>query len=287
MGGVERFPPIGRKARLASERTLPGGQVATALLAATRLGLRCALAGAVGDDDAADAALAPLRRAGVDLSRVETIRGARTRQAWVLVESTSGERTVLEQRDPALRLPAAGAAPAWPSARAVLVDLEHPAASQQAAEAARSAGVPVLLDADRPSPEALELLRRVDFPIVSEGFADEFSSDVSLEARLAALARAADPAVRMVVVTCGAAGSVARIGERLVRTPAPRVAAVDTTGAGDVFRGAFAWGLLRGLDPEQVLRVANTAAALGCRGAGAQGALPDAAAVEASLAGGV
>jgi len=284
VASVARLPAPGGKASLRGERELPGGQVATALLAATRLGLRCALAGAVGGDAAAERALAPLREAGIDLSGVARIAAAPTRQAWVLVESETGERTIFERRDPALHIasPPAGM-PAPDAARLLLVDLEHPEAAQQAAARARSAGIPVILDADRLSPAALELVAEVDFPIVSQGFAEEFSSDASLEDRLRALA---GPNTRMAVVTCGDRGSLAWFAGRVVQTPAPQVAAVDTTGAGDVFRGAFAWALLQGLDAEAVLRVANRAAALSCLGEGAQGALPGRDEVEASLEGG-
>lgn len=284
VAGVERLPAPGGKARLESLRLRPGGQVATALCAAARLGLRCALWGAVGDDDDAEAALAPLRAEGVDVAGVARVPAAPTRQAWVLVEHGSGERTVLEKRDPALELPAGSpGAAALAEARALLVDLEHPEAAQRAAEEARSAGIPVILDADRATETALQLCRRVDFPIVSQGFAEEFSSDASLEAALRGLV---GPHTRMAVVTRGERGSLAWAADRLWATAAPRVPVVDTTGAGDVFRGAFAWALCSGMGAERTLRVANTAAALACTGAGAQGALPRRDALEAALEGG-
>jgi sugar/nucleoside kinase (ribokinase family) len=284
VASVERLPAPGGKATLRGERELPGGQVATALLAATRLGLRCALVGAVGGDAAGERSLSPLREAGVDLRGVVRIPSVPTRQAWVLVENESGERTIFERRDPRLRIdPRHLDARALESARVLLLDLEHPEASQQAAERARSAGIPVILDADRVSPAALRLVAEVDFPIVSESFAEEFSSDASLEDKLRALA---GPNTRMAVVTRGARGSLAWRAGRIVRTSAPQVAAVDTTGAGDVFRGAFAWALLQGMDAERVLWAANAAAASSCRGEGAQGALPGRDELEASLQGG-
>jgi sugar/nucleoside kinase (ribokinase family) len=87
----------------------------------------------------------------------------------------------------------------------------------------------------------------------------------------------------MAVVTRGAAGAVARLGDERIVQPALRVAVHDSTGAGDVFRGAFVVGVLRGDDARRTLARAATAAALACRGAGAQGDLPEAAEVEARM----
>src|SRR5207244_2439584 len=89
----------------------------------------------------------------------------------------------------------------------------------------------------------------------------------------------------LVCVTLGAQGSLARCGGREIRTPPFSVDCVDRTGAGDVFRGAFAAGCLRTPDGniEDVLAYANAAAALNCRALGAQGALPGAGEVERLL----
>jgi sulfofructose kinase len=275
LGVVDRLPAPGAKTALREEHLLPGGQIATALLAATGLGARCAIAGAVGDDEAGRLAVAPLERAGVDTSRVHRLAGVPTRQAWVIVEAGSGERTILELRATALALPAgAVSARDVASARVLLLDLEHPAAARQAAAHAQAAGVPVVLDADRATEAAIALAREVDFPIVSRSFAEEISSDASLED---ALRRLVGPRTRMAVVTRGEQGSLAWLAGRWIATPAPRVQVRDTTGAGDVFRGAFAWAIVRGCGAEQALAEATAHAAASCRGLGAQGALPGAA----------
>lgn len=277
---VDALPAAGAKAAVSDWRELPGGQVATATLAAARLGLRAAYAGVVGDDAVAARVLAPLRAASVDCSRVRVAAGARTRAAVIVVERASGERAVLGYRDP--KLAAEGAALAALSlddARLLLLDASDFAVALPLARAARARGLPVVLDIDTPSEPAEELLACVDFPVVSQGFAARAygSADAAL-ARLAALG------ARLPVVTCGAGGALAVWGGRRLASPAFAVAAVDTTGAGDAFHGAFAWGLLEGLDAVQLLRAANAAAALACTGRGAQGSLPDRARLDALLA---
>jgi sugar/nucleoside kinase (ribokinase family) len=276
---LDALPPPGGKAAVGDWRELPGGQVATAVLAAARLGLRAAYAGTVGDDARAQTVLAPLREAGVDCSRVQVVPGAATRAAVILVERGSGERTVLGHRDARL---AAGQAPLAAldpgAARLLLLDATQLPVALALAERARRLDVPVVLDIDAQAGEAEALLALVDFPVVSQGFA--MAAYGSPER---ALERLAKLGARLPVVTLGARGAIAWQGGRTLASPAFAVDVVDTTGAGDVFHGAFAWGLLQGLEASELLRVANAAAAFACTGVGAQGALPDAAQLRSLL----
>jgi sugar/nucleoside kinase (ribokinase family) len=242
------------------------------MLACARLGLRAAYVGTVGDDAAADAVLAPLARAGVDLSGVKRVASAPTRSATILVEARSGERTVLGLRDARLALAPADLDPAAIQAAGCLhldaVDVE---ASAFAADVARRAGVPVMLDADGPAPGLEKLLARVDFPIVSLGLAEAMGGRGGPHAALRELCALG---ARLAVVTLGELGALARLGERVIESPAFPVDARDTTGAGDVFHAAFCLGLLEGMPCEALLRLANAAAAMSCRALGAQGGRP-------------
>ena len=277
---VAALPPLGGKTAVTDWCERPGGQIATAVLTAARLGLRTAYAGEVGDDRAAELALAPLRAAGVDLSQVQVVSGARTRAAVIVVEQGSGERAVLGYRDPRLAEGSVALAElSLATTRLLLLDASDPGAALVLAKRAREQGVSVLLDLDTPSGAAEELLALADFPIVSLGFAEGAYGSVS-----AALERMAARGARLPVVTLGERGARGLLAGRELASPAARVAVVDTTGAGDVFRGAFAWGLLQGLAAESLLRTANAAAALSCRGLGAQGAIPDAPGLRAFLA---
>ena len=274
-------PPLGGKTALLDSLDLPGGQIATAMLACARLGLRAAYVGSVGDDSAADVVLAPLARAGVDLRGVKRVAHAPTRSATILVDSRTGERTILGYRDPRLALAPADLEPG-PIERAGCLHLDavDPEASRFAAEIARRAGVPVVLDADGTGPGLEKLLANVDFPIVSRGLAEAMGGRGGLRAALGELCALG---ARLAVVTLGEHGALALRGERVIESPAFRVDVRDTTGAGDVFHAAFAWGLLEGLGVEPILRAANAAAAISCRALGAQGALPTRAELEAFL----
>jgi len=268
---VDGLPEFAGKARILESMRMPGGQVATAILGCARLGLRCAFVGAVGDDEAGRAVLAPLARAGVDVSAVRVVPGVATQLAVILVDRESGERTVLWHRDPALALePVHVSRAAIASARLLHLDGGDPEAGAWAAKAAREAGVPVLLDADTAAPGMSELLAHVDFPVVSKSFAASFAgADDPREALRALIAGGA----RMAVVTLGEQGALGLVGQQWIASPGFAIAARDTTGAGDAFHATFAWAVLEGFGPLRTLRLANAAAALNCLALGAQGGL--------------
>ena len=279
---VDRMPTFGGKVETLAYHELPGGQIATAALACARLGLRTAYVGAVGDDEAGERVLVPLREAGVDCGGVQRVAGARTQLAVIVVDRETGERIVLWYRDPRLSMPPQSLdLDRIRSARCLLLDAGDPSTAATAARAARAAGSAVILDADTLAPGLPELLGQVDFPIVSRSFAEAFGESRTVRGGLDAIAARG---ARLAVVTLGASGAVARAGERLIESPAFRVEVVDTTGAGDVFHAAFAFALLQGWGRLRVLRTANAAAALSCRAVGAQGGLPDRAQLESFLA---
>ncbi len=279
---IQGPPPFAGKVRARGLSFLPGGQIATAMLACARLGLRCALVGSVGDDAAAEAVLAPLAEAGVELGSVRRIPGAATQSAVILVDAKSGERTVIWQRDPRLSLEV-GSLRREEIARGRVLHLDAGdlELSTWAAGVAREAGMAVVLDADTPGPGVERLLRRVDFPIVSREFAETFfgtRSPVESVRGLVALG------ARFAVVTLGDRGAVGGAGGEAIQVPAFRVPVRDTTGAGDAFHAAFVFGLLEGLGGEEILRLANAAAGMNCRAPGAQGGLPSRDALRSFLA---
>jgi sugar/nucleoside kinase (ribokinase family) len=270
--------------------TLVGGQAATTAMACARQGLRVRYVGAAGADDRGDLVRRVLTEARIDVV-LETPPGAATRTAIVLVDAASGERTVLEHRDPLLAM----SAPAVPldamrAGRVVLVDATHLDAAIAVARAARAAGIPTIVDVDRvevpPSqkvpaagPHAHDrvsaLLEAIDVIIVPAPFLRTWSGEQTEANGLRALVDTFHPA--LAVVTLGAHGSLASAEGRLIRTAGFDVAVADTTGAGDAFRGGFAAAWLRlgeDADLDEVLRFANATAALACRGVGAMTSLP-------------
>lgn len=276
------FPKPDTKQRLERFEPMVGGQIATALVACARLGWRTRYLGGVGDDEDGRRVARQLSDEGV-VAQLKVRPGVSTRRAIILVESKSGRRTVLEIRDPAVApRPDELDRDAIQNARVLLVDACDPALSLAAAQIAREARIPVVLDVEHDAPGLDPLLRAVDVIVGAASFAPAHTGARSAGKALERLAR--ESRARVVVSTLGAQGSLARIDGQEFRTPGFRVEAVDTTGAGDAFRGGLIAGWLSGgseANPRAVLEYANAVAALNCRGLGAQAALPRPAEVEA------
>lgn len=281
---VAEYPESNSKQRLQRFARLPGGQIATALSVCARLGWKTNYMGSFGDDRFGELSRDSLVAEGVDISQSRTVRGATNQFAIVLVDARSGERTVLWDRHPGLSIdPTTVTRESATSGRMLIVDCHETAAATQAARYARAAGLPTVIDVERVRPGINELLQNIDAIIAAEAFPSELTGYEETGRALEAMAREFDAPI--VCVTLGSKGSLTLSGGRELRTPAFRVDCVDSTGAGDAFRGGFAAGCLRAPDGdiEDVLRYANAVAALNCRALGARGGLPTADEVEQLL----
>ena len=259
------------KLRLTGHSVSCGGQVATAMATCAAFGLKAAYAGAVGADQNAQRVEAALASRGVDLSLLVRRPGG-NQFAAILIDNHSGERIVLWDRPDSLLLADSDLpADTLRAARAVLVDDVDPRASLAAARIARAAGAVVTTDLDHVTPFTEALIRTASHPILSEHLPEALTGEVDLERALRQL-RAWNPG--LLTVTVGARGAVALDGERFVHVEGFQMQVVDTTGSGDVFRGAFIAGLLQGLATLDLLRFANAAAAVSCTKAGALDGVP-------------
>lgn len=269
------------KLRITSHSVSCGGQMATALAACAALGLRPAYVGAVGSDDNGGLVRRELAGRGIDLAHVVT-REAANQFAVITVDDRTGERIVLWDRDDRLRLHAAEVPEALiASARLVHVDDVDEESAIRAATLARAAGVPVTSDLDRVTNRTAELVAAVSIPIFAEHVVPALTGEADSERGLRTLRRT-HPG--MLCVTLGPRGSMMLVNDRLYVEPGFAVQAVDTTGAGDVFRAGFIHALLNGAAPAEILRFANAAAAVSCTRAGALNSVPSLAEVERFMA---
>lgn len=281
---VGEFPRSNTKHRIDRFARLPGGQVASAMVCCARLGWKARYIGRFGTDELGQLGLASLEQEGVDVSAAQVV-DARTRFALVLVDGRTGDRTVLWDRDGALALkPGDVADDVWTSARVLHVDCEDIPAATAAAKQARAHGALTVIDVEAVLPGVPALLRHIDVIVASEGFPERLTGHKDTGSALAAMAREYEPAVAC--VTLGSAGSLAMCQGREIRTPAFDVSVVDSTGAGDAFRGGLISGYLQGgqeADVADVLTFATAVAALKCRSLGARDGLPRGSDVELFL----
>ncbi len=281
---VAEFPESNSKQPLQRFARLPGGEMATAAAVCARLGWRAGYLGIFGDDELGRMGRESLAAEGVALDDAKTMVGTTSRFAIILVDARSGDRTVLWDRDPALALqPSDVNADTVRAARVLIVDALDTAAVTDAARVARAAAVPTVLDIERVHSGTAELLKTVDAIVTSQAFPAEFTGYDEPGRGLQAIAD--DSGAALVCMTLGPEGSLARCHGREFHTPAFIVDCVDTTGAGDAFRGGLAAALLAmpGGEVDDVLRYANAVAGLNCRGLGARGGMPTRAEVERLL----
>jgi len=274
LGVVPRYPTRDSKVELLEFSKQGGGTVATALAAAAALGARTRFVGKVGDDELGRFILDGLREFDVEIEQVVVVPGGHSPLSFVVLDRESAERTIFYTRGDVgpLEPDELDLDRALAEVRVLLVDGMQPRAQIAAAEAAASRDVTVLLDAGSLHEGMGELLALAQVVVASERFLTEFAPRGEVEDGLAELLRTGP---RVAVVTLGEAGSVGLEGTKLIRQPAWQVQAVDTTGAGDVYHGAFGCGLLSGWPLERIMHFASVAAGMSCQGLGGRAALPD------------
>jgi sulfofructose kinase len=278
---LPRYPARGSKVEIRSANVLPGGQVATAVVACQQWGMRTRYVGKVGDDHAASLHRAEFARLGVEAHLI-TAAGCTSQQAFILVDDT-GERTVLWKRDDQLTLLPEELRREWiGDARALHIDGHDTAAATVAAAWARSAGIPVVADLDELYPGVEALLNNIDYLITSRDIPGRLVGESDLRKSL--------PAVRsrygciLAAATLGHEGVLAWDGAQFHYAAAYRVDVKDTTGAGDIFHAGFLYGLQQGWPIERQLDFACAGAALNCTAIGARGSIQSVEAIERLVA---
>jgi sugar/nucleoside kinase (ribokinase family) len=283
---VASYPAADTKMQVRRRERHCGGLTATALVAAARLGSDAAFAGVLGDDELSQFVVHRFREEGIDTQHVRRRAEARPIHSVIVVDESTKTRTILYSLEGAF-----GAEPDWPgekqirSSRVLFVDHFGIEGMSRAARIARDAGIPVVADLEsNEHPRFSQLLDLVDHPIVSQDFAIKLTGE--REPAVAVL-RLWSPSRKAAVVTCGDQGCwyVGSDAPAAVRhQPAFAVEVVDTTGCGDVFHGAYASALARGLDLPSRVRFASAAAALKATQRGGQAGFPDRGRVEDFLA---
>jgi sulfofructose kinase len=262
-----------------------GGVVPTAMVTVARLGHTAAIWACISDDYYGDFIAADFRAYGVNADHLQVFPGYHSPLATVLVDRSTQTRSIMSYR---------GSLPP-PTAdhfdenlvrdcRVLHLSGSYMEVELKAARAAKSLGVTVSFDggAGLASPDKLELLRLCDVVVVARRFAQEVAGQQDLpECARALLALGA----HTVVITDGLAGSHGWMANgQSCFQPAFQVPVADTTGAGDVYHGAFVVGLLEGWPLAQNMAFASATAALKCTRLGGRAGIPSRPEVQQFLA---
>ncbi len=271
---VPHYPTEDTKLRADSTRLAGGGPTATGIVAAAKLGSDTAYIGVLSDDAGGTFLLKDFQKYGVDTAHVNVIPGYRsfTSSIWLSAESSS--RTCVFDRGnlPALQLNEVQKQ-AIKDASLLMIDGNEMSAAEEAVKYANACGVKVLYDAGGLYEGVEKLLPHTDILIPSEEFA--LSHTGCEDAECAAKTLYDTYAPEIVVITQGKEGGILYDGKEVIHYPAFPVKAVDSNGAGDVFHGAFAAGIVKGYDYFTCCTFASATSAIKCTGIGARESVPD------------
>src|SRR6267378_1892720 len=269
---IPHFPAYAGKVAFEEEILSPGGQVASAMVTCAHLGLRVKYIGTVGDDERGIVQLDSLRDTGINLDDVEIRRNCPNQTAYILIDRSTGERTVLWRRDDCLRLDPDSITPEKiVCARMLHIDAHDTPAVAKAAEIARQNGIPVMLDVDTIYHGFERVLPNVDYLVTSSEFPTQWTNERDPFKALEMIQE--EYGMRVAAMTLGSSGAMARVDGAFLYSPAFVVNCVDTTGAGDVFHGAFCYAVLQKMPMREALDFSNAMAALNCMAIGARGGI--------------
>ena len=269
---VPHFPAYAGKVPFEEEVMSPGGQVASAMVACARLGLRAKYIGTIGDDERGRIQMESLRGTGINLDHVQLRQNCPNQSAYILIDRATGERTVLWRRDDCLRIDPEQILPEQIAcARLLHIDGHDTPAVERAAAIARSLGIPVTVDVDTIYHGFDRVLPHVDYLVASSEFPPAWTGQNDPFKALELMQR--EYGMKVAAMTLGAHGALARENGEFFYSPAFVVNCVDTTGAGDVFHGAFCYAVLQEMAMRDALEFSNAMAALNCTALGARGGI--------------
>jgi len=252
-----------------------GGPAANAAVTVAKLGFHAGFCGYLGNDVYGDSHLRELQAHGVDTSLI--VRGNSPTPLSAVLVKPDGQRALINYKGETKALHGDSIDFADILPKVVLFDGHEPHLSLALLNRIADTAIPTVLDAGSLHDGTLALMGRVDYLVCSEKFALQYAGDEN-----AALIRLGELAP-VVVVTLGERGLIWRRGSETGNLPAPPIDAVDTTGAGDAFHGAFAAAVAAGMEWILLLRYASAAGAFCCTQLGARPGMPDMRQVQALL----
>jgi sulfofructose kinase len=269
---LPKFPGYAGKVPFTEEILSPGGQVASAMVTCANLGLRVKYIGTVGDDERGRVQIESLQRSSINLDHVQIRKDCPNQTAYILIDQTTGERTVLWKRPDCLRLDPDEITPDQITcARLLHIDGHDTPAVGKAAKIAREAGIPVTVDVDTVYHGFDKVLPYVDYLVTSSEFPVQWTNESDPCKALERIQN--EYGMRVAAMTLGAHGAIARVDGQFVYSPAYIINCVDTTGAGDVFHGTFCYAVLQKLPMRDALDLCNAMAGMNCTALGARGGI--------------
>jgi sulfofructose kinase len=263
---VDHHPTADEKIVAEDFLSCGGGPTANAAVTVARLGFKSAFAGYLGQDIYGEKHYQELLESGVNTRLI--VRGTSPTPLSTIIVKPNGNRALINYKGKTQTLPCQAIDFSSVSAKVVLFDGHEPHISLHLLKQLQQQSIPTVLDAGSVHEGTAALMSEVDYLVCSEKFAVQFAGNV-----VTALARLAQLS-KTVVITLGERGLTWQRGQDSGNLPAFKVNAIDTTGAGDAFHGAFAAAVASELTWNEVLHYASAAGALCCTKIGARTGIP-------------
>jgi len=272
LGRLTVYPEEDSKRELLDLHIQCGGPASTSLVTLSRLGIRTSFLGSVSDDSRGIEIVKGLNNEKVDSAFLKITPGYTSQFAFIAI-TESGNRTIFWHRGsvPHLKPGDVNLSP-FSNAKILHIDSLMIEAAQEAAQQAKNMGLTIVMDAGTMREGSQELISMVDVLIASEGFAEPLVGEAAPPEKALEVLRALGP--KEVIITLGSKGSIGLSGKKINFQKAFPIDAVDTTGAGDVYHGAYIYGMLQKWNMQKCMRFASAASALKCRHIGARKGIP-------------
>ncbi|MGD9129708.1 MAG: PfkB family carbohydrate kinase [Candidatus Woesebacteria bacterium] len=264
---IKHYPKDGEKTQASQTSYSVGGPVPAALILLARLGVQCTLICSLGNDDTAKVIKKKLKKENIKLIINQQ---AKTKTNTVLVNRKTGSRTIIKDRikhRPTKNLSSS----LIRTIDLIIIDRHEPIAFQEILKK-KKITTPIVIDPSTEiSSKTLSMLQKAEHPIIPIESLKKYNNKLSQLDNLKQLQQIAQ---KTIIVTAGGLGSLSYNGKKTNFYPAYQVDVVDTLGAGDVFRGAYGFGVLNKWNEEKIINFANLVAAMQCRKTGNGTAIP-------------
>ncbi len=269
---IDSYPQADVKTRVHRHELSLGGLATQALVAAQRLGATTAYSGILGKNPESEQVIDLMKAEGIDLSSLQYIEGARPIHSWVIVGENPDTRNILYNLEGSIGIQSPPVELIQKS-KVLLVDQQGLDGMIESAHVAIKAGIPRVADFDYIPPGLDRLSKLADHIILGVNFAMEFTSTRSIKDAAQALFT---ELTEVVILTAGEEGLyyLTKDSPDLQHFPAFKVTPLNTSGCGDVFHGAYAWGLAKGMPFSDRLKWASAQAAIKASRRGGHRSIP-------------
>ena len=270
---VPKFPEYNTKTKYTKHQMQAGGQTATAMIACGRWGLKTKYIGKIGNDDVGEFAIKSLKNEPVNIDDMKIIDGAFSQLAYVIIDSSNGERTIIWNRDDQLTfLENEINEDMIKHSDILFLDGHSIKASNKALEIAHSNNIKVVADVDRIMDGTYEHIKNIDFLITAQDFPCNITG---IKDPLEAMIELQKYTNKYLATTQGFNGVYTVWNDKIYHISGFNIDSKDTTGAGDLFHAGFLYGLSKNMSLYDILVYSNAVAAINCTKIGARGGIVD------------